>query len=130
MERCQFDRGQNRAAEYKCALKNMITLELLVWRGPLPLPCHIVKKQVFFTLMFFLHQMFLNQIQNHQAVTILWINSSSPNVSILFCLYFHLGEGGNVGNWGSWKFCKTDSIGLNLIGWGNNGCPRHLQSQR
>lgn len=65
-------------------------------------------------------QVFLNKIPNHQAVTILWMNSSSPSVSHLFWPYSHLGYGanvGNVGNWGSWKTCKTDSIGLNWIGW-------------
>lgn len=137
MERCQFDRGQNRAAEYKCALKNMISLELLVWWGPLPLSCHVLWKKGF------LHstcsksiQMFLNKIPNHQAATILWINSSSPSVSLLFCSYSHLGYGanvGNVGNWGSWKSCKTNSIGLNWIRWRkkkkHSGCPKQLKAR-
>lgn len=82
-------------------------------------------------------QVFLNKIPNHQAVTILWMNSSSRSVSLLFCSYSYLGYGanvGNVGNWGSWKTCKTDSIGLNWIGWKkkkkHSGCPKHLKSQR
>lgn len=128
MERCQLDRGQNRAAEYKCALENIITFTIVM-------SCFMKKG--------FLHsacseriQMVLNKIQTHQVVLILWINSSAPSVYLLFCLYSHLGweaNVGDVGNWGSWKTYKTDSIGLNLIEWEkmkHSGYPKHLQSQR